>query len=75
MWKPNSVENGKTPKNENLDDSFAQATKFGTYEIQPTNDTDNFYPAISQGLSKKDAKKVKKEQNLWEDRKIDADDS
>ena len=74
MWKPNSVEDGKTPKNENFDDSFAQATKFGTYEIQPTNDTDNLYPAIAQGLSKKAAEQSKKAQKLWEEGKIDADD-
>ena len=24
--------------------------KYGTYEIQPTNDSDNEYPTISQGL-------------------------
>lgn len=24
--------------------------KYGTYEIQPTNDSDNEYPAIAQGL-------------------------
>ncbi len=28
--------------------------KYGTYEIQPTADTLNDYPAISQGLAKKD---------------------
>ncbi len=74
MWKPKSVEDGKTPKNETFDDSFAQTTKFGTYEIQPTNDCDNLYPAISQGLSEKAAKQSKKAQKLWEERKIDADD-
>ncbi len=26
--------------------------KYGTYEIQPTADTDNTYPTIAQGLSK-----------------------
>lgn len=28
--------------------------KYGTYEIQPTADTENLYPAIAQGLAKKD---------------------
>lgn len=28
--------------------------KYGTYEIQPTADTFNEYPAIAQGLAKKD---------------------
>ena len=27
--------------------------KYGTYEIQPTADTSNEYPAIAQGLAKK----------------------
>ncbi len=26
---------------------------FGTYEIQPTADNDNMYPAIAQGFNKK----------------------
>ena len=30
--------------------------KYGTYEIQPTADTDNEFPAIAQGLSKKQKK-------------------
>lgn len=30
--------------------------KYGTYEIQPTADTQNKYPAIAQGLPKKDRK-------------------
>ena len=29
---------------------------FGTYEIQPTADTDNQYPAIAQGYNKKQQK-------------------
>ncbi len=27
--------------------------KYGTYEIQPTADSDNFYPTIAQGISQK----------------------
>ena len=27
--------------------------KYGTYEIQPTSDTENDFPAIAQGLPKK----------------------
>ncbi len=27
--------------------------KYGTYEIQPTADSDNFYPTIAQGRLKK----------------------
>lgn len=35
--------------------------KYGTYEIQPTADTENFYPAIAQGLSERN-KNVKRNQ-------------
>ena len=31
---------------------FEQINKFGTYNIQPTADTDNDYPAIAQGCPK-----------------------
>ena len=64
----------KLPFNEEFCDSFTQASKFGTYEIQPSNDTDNPYPAISQGLSQKAAQKAAKAQKLWQDKKIKADD-
>lgn len=30
---------------------YGMMNKYGTYEIQPTADTDNAFPAISQGLS------------------------
>lgn len=33
-------------------DSIEQVNKYGTYNIQPTNDSDNEFPAISQGLAK-----------------------
>ena len=47
----------KTPstqyiKNER-NDSFELVNKYGTYEIQPTADTNNQYPAIAQGFNKK----------------------
>ncbi len=29
---------------------YDMVNKYGTYEIQPTNDSDNEYPMISQGL-------------------------
>ncbi len=29
---------------------YDMLNKYGTYEIQPTNDSDNEYPTISQGL-------------------------
>ena len=34
-------------------DAFELVNKYGTYEIQPTNDSDNEYPAIAQGMSQK----------------------
>lgn len=35
------------------DDAFDMVNKYGTYNIQPTNNTDNTFPAIAQGLSEK----------------------
>lgn len=35
------------------DDVFELINKYGTYNIQPTNDSQNEYPAIAQGLSEK----------------------
>ncbi len=70
----NSPDVGKLPFNEEFCDSITQSSKFGTYEIQPSNDTDNLYPAISQGLSKKDAASADKAKKLWEDGKIKAED-
>jgi len=34
------------------ENSFELLNKYGTYEIQPTNDSDNLFPTISQGLPK-----------------------
>ena len=31
---------------------FDQVNQYGTYEIQRTADTENFFPAIAQGLPK-----------------------
>jgi len=33
--------------------TYDMVNKYGTYEIQPTSDSDNEYPTISQGLPKK----------------------
>lgn len=35
------------------DDAFDMVNKYGTYNIQPTNNTDNTFPAIAQGMAKK----------------------
>lgn len=42
---PSSNDYSKHP-----DSSFDLINKYGTYEIQPTADTDNPFPHISQGL-------------------------
>ena len=33
---------------------FDMINKYGTYEIQPTADTDNKFPTIAQGFSRKE---------------------
>ena len=54
---------GKSENNEieNTEDSFDMVTKYGTYEIQPTADTDNAFPKIAQGLPKEKYRKNLKE--------------
>ena len=42
----------------NAEDSFELVNKYGTYEIQPTADTENAFPKIEQGLPKKKNRKV-----------------
>lgn len=39
--------------------------KYGTYNIQPTADTANDFPAISHGLSSKKAKEVEQARDEW----------
>lgn len=34
------------------ENAFEMVNKYGTYEIQPTSDTDNEFPAIAQGNPK-----------------------
>ncbi len=34
----------------NPENCFEMVNKYGTYEIQPTANTENTYPAIAQGL-------------------------
>ena len=36
----------------NAEDCFDMVNQYGTYEIQRTADTGNFFPAIAQGLPK-----------------------
>ena len=48
------MRNKKTPSandySKHPDSSFDLINKYGTYEIQPTADTDNPFPHIAQGL-------------------------
>ena len=37
----------------NAETAFELINKYGTYEIQPTSDTENAFPKIAQGLPKK----------------------
>ena len=46
---PSAVSVGDAP-----DDSFQLVNKYGTYEIQPTADTDNKFPTIAQGFVRKE---------------------
>ena len=39
-------------------DSFELINKYGTYEIQPTNDSDHDFPKIAQGLPARRNRKV-----------------
>ncbi len=39
-------------------DCFELINKYGTYEIQPTNDSDQDFPKIAQGLPKRENRKV-----------------
>ncbi len=55
MMKKNTREetNSKRGYQRILDDTvFDMITKYGTYEIQPTADTENPYPKIAQSLPK-----------------------
>lgn len=55
ILKDNNIETkkAKLSHNEIEEDSFDMVTKYGRCNVQPTNDTDNTFPAIAQGLAKK----------------------
>lgn len=44
-------------------DVFELINKYGTYEIQPTADTSNLFPAIAQGIGKVKKDKQKDKSN------------
>ncbi len=52
----------------NPEDVFDMINKYGTYEIQPTADTENTFPLISSGLADKNIKitkdDIKQNENL-----------
>ena len=60
MRKENKRKSGgfpydQAPMTQDLNETegcFEQVNCYGTYNIQPTCDTDNFFPAIAQGLPK-----------------------
>ena len=56
-----------TPSSEGVIDTpetvFEQLNKYGTYEIQPTADRADFFPAISQGLPTQPSGRNKKRDN------------
>ena len=49
----NQLEENVTYIPDNPETPVEMVNKYGTYEIQPTNDTDNEFPTIAQGLPKK----------------------
>lgn len=40
------------------DSVYELINKYGTYEIQPTSDSDNDFPKIAQGLPKQENRKI-----------------
>ncbi len=63
---------------------FDQINKYGTYEIQPTADRADFFPAIAQGLptqptgrnKRKDntKSKLKNTEKMWNNKKLKESD-
>lgn len=46
-------------------DCYDMVNKYGTYNIQPTNESENEFPAIAQGLSDKEKERYSKERKQW----------
>lgn len=49
----------KKNRNKNDETAFEMINKYGTYEIQPTADTENLFPCIAQGNPQQNKKKNK----------------
>ena len=47
------------------DSSDDVINKYGTYEVQRTNGTENDFPQIAQGLSKEETARLRQEKELW----------
>lgn len=54
----------KLSNNEIPEDSFDMVNKYGRCNVQPTNDTDNTFPAIAQGLAEKHKRKDMTEKQI-----------
>ena len=72
MNKKKNLKDKSTPSSNDYsgppDASFDLINKYGTYEIQPTADTDNPFPHIAQGLpALKNRKKREGEKKVRED--------
>ena len=49
----------------NPETAFEQTNKYGTYNIQPTADKENPFPAIAHGLSDVDKALLKRKEKAW----------
>lgn len=65
--KKNSQYDEHTPSSEDVRDTpeatFEQLNKYGTYEIQPTADRADWFPAIAQGLPTQPTGRNKRKDN------------
>ncbi len=50
---PDNTPNSPIKPKEESKTAFELVNEYGTYEIQPTADTENQYPAIAQGFNSK----------------------
>lgn len=64
--KERPAEEGFSNAREPLD-SFDLVNMYGTYNIQPTADHGNEYPAIAQGLSKAENKERARARDSWKE--------
>ena len=46
-------------------DCYDMVNKYGTYNIQPTNESENEFPAIAQGLPVEEKQRYAKERRQW----------